>query len=72
MLEIPTPRWLVYDVVRLGAKVAEQAPRVQQERAYIAETLDRLEALERSGAKLIFGHDPEFWKSVPQGPAPLF
>jgi glyoxylase-like metal-dependent hydrolase (beta-lactamase superfamily II) len=35
-------------------------------------SLDRLETLERSGAKLIFGHDPEFWKGVPQGPAPLF
>ncbi len=35
-------------------------------------SLDRLEALERGGAKLIFGHDSEFWKSVPQAPIPLF
>ena len=42
------------------------------DRVEMLASLDRLEALERSGAKLIFGHDPEFWKSVPQGPAPLF
>ena len=35
-------------------------------------SLDRLEALEKGGAKLIFGHDLEFWKDVPQAPAPLF
>ena len=34
--------------------------------------LDRLEALEKGGCKLIFGHDLEFWKGVPQGPEPLF
>ena len=42
------------------------------DRVEMLASLDRLEALERSGAKLIFGHDPEFWKSVPQGPTPLF
>ena len=35
-------------------------------------SLDRLQALEDGGAKLIFGHDAEFWKTVPQGPKPLF
>jgi N-acyl homoserine lactone hydrolase len=35
-------------------------------------SLDRLEALEKGGAKLIFGHDAEFWNSVPQAPMPLF
>ena len=34
VLEIPTPRWVVYDEVRLGAKAPEDATRVQQERAY--------------------------------------
>ncbi len=42
------------------------------DKALMLKSLDRLEALEKGGAKLIFGHDPEFWKSVPQGPAPLF
>jgi N-acyl homoserine lactone hydrolase len=35
-------------------------------------SLDRLEALEKGGAKLIFGHDSDFWKDVPQAPALLF
>jgi hypothetical protein len=34
VLEIPTPRWVVYDRVRLGAKLPEGATLVQQERAY--------------------------------------
>lgn len=42
------------------------------DRPQMLASLDRLEALEKGGAKLIFGHDPDFWKSVPQGPAPLF
>ena len=35
-------------------------------------SLDCLEALEKGGARLIFGHDPDFWKDVPQAPAPAF
>jgi len=42
------------------------------DREQMLTSLDRLEALEKGGAKLIFGHDLEFWKSVPQGPEPLF
>ncbi len=34
VLEIPTPRWLVYDAVRLGAKIPEGAVLTGQERAY--------------------------------------
>jgi N-acyl homoserine lactone hydrolase len=34
-------------------------------------SLDKLEALQNGGAKLIFGHDFEFWKSVPQAPIAL-
>ncbi len=34
VLEIPTPRWIVYDEVRLAAKAPADAVRVQQERAY--------------------------------------
>jgi N-acyl homoserine lactone hydrolase len=34
-------------------------------------SLDRLEALERSGARIFFGHDPEFWHTVPQAPVPV-
>ena len=34
VLEIPTPRWVVYDKVRLGAKLPKEAELVAQERAY--------------------------------------
>ena len=42
------------------------------DRAQMLASLDRLEALEKGGAKLFFGHDPEFWKDVPQAPVPAF
>jgi len=47
-------------------------PRFVYDRAEMLASLDRLEALERGGAKLFFGHDPDFWKDVPQAPAPVF
>src|SRR5262249_17910429 len=47
-------------------------PRFVYDRAEMLASLDRLEALERGGAKLFFGHDPDFWKDVPQAPAPAF
>ena len=25
----------------------------------------------RGGARIFFGHDPEFWRTVPQGPTPI-
>jgi len=34
VLEIPTPRWVVYDKVRLGATLPEGAQLIHQERAY--------------------------------------
>lgn len=34
VLEIPTPRWVLYDKVRFGAKVPKEAELVGQERAY--------------------------------------
>lgn len=34
VLEIPTPPWYLYDVVRLGSELSGDAPRSQQERAY--------------------------------------
>ena len=47
-------------------------PRFVYDRAAMLASLDRLEALEKGGAKLFFGHDPDFWKDVPQAPAPAF
>ncbi|WP_289055319.1 DUF3604 domain-containing protein [Carboxylicivirga marina] len=34
VIEIPTPRWLVYDKVRMGAHIPEGAELIGQERAY--------------------------------------
>jgi len=34
VIEIPTPRWVVYDKVRFGAHIPDGAKLVQQERAY--------------------------------------
>jgi N-acyl homoserine lactone hydrolase len=34
-------------------------------------SLDRLTRLENGGARIFFGHDGEFWKSVPQAPAEI-
>jgi hypothetical protein len=34
VLEIPTPRWVVYDKVRLGATLPKDAEQIHQERAY--------------------------------------
>jgi len=34
VLEIPTPRWVVYDAFRFGVEIPEGAETIQQERAY--------------------------------------
>ena len=34
VIEIPTPRWVLYDKVRLGAKIPEGVELIHQERAY--------------------------------------
>ena len=46
-------------------------PRYVHDREAMLTSLDRLEALERGGARIFFGHDPEFWQTVPQAPAPI-
>ena len=40
-------------------------PRNMRDREAMLASLDRLEVLERSGARIFFGHDPEFWQTVP-------
>jgi hypothetical protein len=32
----------------------------------ILSSLDRLAALKQAGARIFFGHDPEFWQSMPE------
>jgi hypothetical protein len=34
VLEIPTPRWVVYDKVRMGSEIPKEAELIGQERAY--------------------------------------
>jgi glyoxylase-like metal-dependent hydrolase (beta-lactamase superfamily II) len=46
-------------------------PRYVADRDGMLAALDRLEALERGGARIFFGHDPEFWRTVPQAPAAI-
>jgi N-acyl homoserine lactone hydrolase len=43
-------------------------PRFAYDKEAMLAVLDRLEALEKAGARIFFGHDPEFWQSVPQAP----
>ena len=46
-------------------------PRHVDNREAMLASLDRLEALERGGARIFFGHDPDFWRGVPQAPEPV-
>jgi glyoxylase-like metal-dependent hydrolase (beta-lactamase superfamily II) len=46
-------------------------PRFAYDKEAMLVALDRLAALEAGGARIFFGHDPEFWQSVPQAPAVL-
>jgi glyoxylase-like metal-dependent hydrolase (beta-lactamase superfamily II) len=43
-------------------------PRFAHDNEAMLVALDRLDALEKSGARIFFGHDPEFWQTVPQAP----
>lgn len=46
-------------------------PHFAYDKEQMLASLDRLEALEKAGARIFFGHDPEFWATVPQAPAAL-
>jgi N-acyl homoserine lactone hydrolase len=41
-------------------------PRFAYDKKAMLAALDKLEALERGGARIFFGHDPDFWQTVPQ------
>ena len=43
-------------------------PRFAHDHRQMHAALDRLAALEKGGARIFFGHDPEFWATVPQAP----
>jgi N-acyl homoserine lactone hydrolase len=46
-------------------------PRFVHDRDAMHASLDRLATLEAQGARIFFGHDPEFWATVPQAPLSL-
>jgi N-acyl homoserine lactone hydrolase len=46
-------------------------PRYVHDREAMLASLDRLEALQQAGARILFGHDPAFWSTVPKAPAAL-
>ena len=46
-------------------------PGVLADREAALAALQRFRALQSAGARILFGHDPEFWKSVPQAPERL-
>jgi glyoxylase-like metal-dependent hydrolase (beta-lactamase superfamily II) len=46
-------------------------PSVCHDREAMLASLHRLRALRDRGARIFYGHDAEFWASVPQGPAPI-
>jgi glyoxylase-like metal-dependent hydrolase (beta-lactamase superfamily II) len=43
-------------------------PKNVHDSAQMLASLDKLAALEAGGARIIFGHDPDTWKDVPQAP----
>jgi len=47
------------------------APIAVNDELAMRDSLTRLKALQSSGARLMFGHDPEFWAEVPQAPLPV-
>jgi N-acyl homoserine lactone hydrolase len=43
-------------------------PSTARDREGMLATYDRLAAMERAGARIFFGHDPELWATIPHGP----
>jgi len=46
-------------------------PALVYDRAQMLDSLLLLRKLERSGARIFYGHDPEFWSQVPQAPVDI-
>jgi glyoxylase-like metal-dependent hydrolase (beta-lactamase superfamily II) len=46
-------------------------PGVLADREAALAALHRFRALQSAGARILYGHDPEFWQSVPQAPVRL-
>lgn len=46
-------------------------PAVAHDREAMVRSLAGLRALQQAGVRLVFGHDPEQWQTLPQAPEPL-
>ncbi|HZB91595.1 MAG TPA: N-acyl homoserine lactonase family protein [Stellaceae bacterium] len=46
-------------------------PKNVHDRAEMLASLERLATLESRGARIFFGHDDAFWRTVPQAPQPI-
>ena len=46
-------------------------PAILHDREAALASLHRLRALQAVGARIVYGHDPVFWETVPQAPAPF-
>ena len=43
-------------------------PHLVHDRSQMLNSILMLRRLERAGARMFYGHDPEFWAQVPQAP----
>jgi len=60
---------LTGDACYLRRTLEEQRlPAIVHDPGAMRESLRRLAALQSAGARIFFGHDPDFWQSVPQAP----
>lgn len=48
-----------------------EMPGIVADREAARAVLERLREMQAAGARIMFGHDPEFWQTVPQAPARL-
>jgi glyoxylase-like metal-dependent hydrolase (beta-lactamase superfamily II) len=46
-------------------------PGVVYDEEAMRESLRLLRRLQAAGAEIVYGHDPEYWRTVPQAPAPM-
>jgi len=44
-------------------------PKVVSDREEMLRSLEKIRYLQRAGARIFYGHDPDFWACVPQAPA---
>ena len=46
-------------------------PAILQDEAAMRKSLESLRKLRDSGARIFYGHDPEFWRTLPKAPQPI-